>query len=56
MPHGTVEVRFQDLTIKAPIGVGSSGLPTLINSYTNLFFVGPNAPFVTPSGHLSAAL
>ena len=41
MPHGTVEVRFQNLTVEAPIGVGTSGLPSITNSYLNVVTVSP---------------
>lgn len=41
--HGTVEVRFQNLTVEAPIGVGTSGLPSITNTYLNLVFVSLSA-------------
>ena len=34
-----VEVRFQNLNVTAPISVGSSGMPTILNSYKNTFQV-----------------
>lgn len=33
LPTATNEVRFEDLTITAPIGVGSSSLPSVVNAY-----------------------
>ena len=36
-----VEVRFQNLNVTAPISVGSSGLPTILNSYKSAFQVLP---------------
>ena len=39
MAYGTVDVRFEDLTITAPIGVGSGGLPSVTNSYLGSFYV-----------------
>ncbi|KAK9865807.1 hypothetical protein WJX84_001141 [Apatococcus fuscideae] len=37
LPLSTVEVRFEKLTIAAPISVGSSGLPTITNAYRGMF-------------------
>lgn len=39
LPERTVEVRFENLTVTAPINVGSSGLPTITNSYKNQLLV-----------------
>ena len=39
LPLSTVEVRFEKLTIAAPISVGSSGLPTITNAYRGMFDV-----------------
>ena len=39
MPARKVEVRFSGLTVRAPINVGSSGLPTISNSYKNTCLV-----------------
>ena len=39
MPARKVEVRFSGLTVRAPINVGSSGLPTITNTYKNTLMV-----------------
>lgn len=45
LPLSTVEVRFEKLTIAAPISVGSSGLPTITNAYRGMFDVSvPDSP------------
>ena len=41
VPVSSLEVRFKDLTVTAPIGVGASGLPNVANAYTNGFMVPP---------------
>ena len=42
LPLSAVEVRFDKLTIAAPISVGSSGLPTITNAYRGALNVGPD--------------
>ena len=39
IPLAQVEVRFQDLSVDADIAVGSSGLPSVYNTYKNMILV-----------------
>ena len=39
IPLAQVEVRFQDLSVDADIAVGSSGLPSVYNTYKNTLLV-----------------
>ena len=39
IPLSQVEVRFQDLSVDADIAVGSSGLPSVYNTYKNVLLV-----------------
>nr|CAB3463375.1 unnamed protein product [Digitaria exilis] len=45
----TIEVRFENLAAEAEVRVGSSGLPTLVNSITNKLEEAANAMGILPS-------
>jgi hypothetical protein len=45
----TIEVRFQNLEAEAEVRVGSSGLPTVLNSIVNTIEEAANALHLLPS-------